>query len=206
MAIYLMPHSRSPRTSHGGQTYPEKEKVKPAVSQGHWMTNDLETQVLIPEFSMDPCAFKGTGAQLLPLVSSQGGGQFVLRNMPAVTCSSTGCSTAAQVPTQSLTDQGPGARSGAVISLLDHFRATEGKQDRWGPPVLLHRPFHGSRLKPAEPAQGPRYPPSPLTSACGTYLWVVCAELINCTELDQLLIDAERRIPQGTEQALIPRP
>lgn len=102
-----MPHSRSPRTSHGGQTYPEKEKVKPAVSQGHWMTNDLETQVLIPEFSMDPCAFKGTGAQLLPLVSSQGGGQFVLRNMPAVTCSSTGCSTAAQVPTQSLTDQGP---------------------------------------------------------------------------------------------------
>lgn len=49
--------------------------------------------------------------------------------------------------------------------------------------------------------QGPGYPLSPSASVGGTYLRVVGAELINRTELDELLIDAERGKPQGAEQA-----
>ena len=52
-----------------------------------------------------------------------------------------------------------------------------------------------------ERAQGPGSPPSPAASAGGTYLWIVGAEFVNCTELDELLIDAERRRPQGAERA-----
>lgn len=45
MKGYLMPHSRSPQTSHGDQTYPAKGKAKVAVSRNHQMTNDSETQI-----------------------------------------------------------------------------------------------------------------------------------------------------------------
>lgn len=34
MTTYLMPRNRSPQTSHGGQTYPEKETVNAVVSKG----------------------------------------------------------------------------------------------------------------------------------------------------------------------------
>lgn len=51
---------------------------------------------------------------------------------------------------------------------------------------------------------GPRAAPQPSASVCRAYLWVVGAQLINCTELDQLLVDAERRTAEGTEQALVP--
>lgn len=46
-------------------------------------------------------------------------------------------------------------------------------------------------------------PPQPAASVRRAYLWVVGAQLIDCTELDQLLIDAERTA-EGIEQALVP--
>ena len=61
-----MPHSRSLQTSHGGQTYPEKEKVKAAAKVE---VPSLSLPVDLP--GLESPAFKGTGAQLLALVSSQ---------------------------------------------------------------------------------------------------------------------------------------
>lgn len=134
-----MPHSRSPQTSHGGQTYPEKEKVKAAASEGYRMTKDLETQVCAPPTPVFPWiflawgapAFQVTGAQLLYLVSSREGGQFVSRNMRAVMCLPTGWPTAQQVHTQALTNQGPRGRCVTAVSLLDYFTAT-GSDKRHG--------------------------------------------------------------------------
>lgn len=59
---------------------------------------------------------------------------------------------------------------------------------------------------PETPAESGRaqVPSLNQASTWGTYLWVIGAQLINRTELDQLLIDAEREIPEGPEQALVP--
>ena len=54
--------------------------------------------------------------------------------------------------------------------------------------------------------QGHGSPPSRPASAGGTYFWIVGAEFINRAELDELLIDAERRKPQGAKRARGPWP
>lgn len=53
------------------------------------------------------------------------------------------------------------------------------------------------QVKPHGTSTGPRVSPSPSSSVCQMYLWVVGAKLVNGTELDQLLVDAEK-----TAQAL----
>lgn len=111
--------------------------------------------------------------------------------------------------TQAPTTQGPWARSVAAISLLDYFRATGAHAGE--PETELfsqHYCYTGLSVAPGRIQQSEHRalgsPPQPSACVCKAYLWVVGAQLIDCTELDQLLVDAERRTAEGTEQALVP--
>lgn len=123
----------------------------------------------------------------------------------------TGCAIRAQPSPPSVTGWGlgPGVSPQSLPGLFQSSGdSRQGSRELCSSAsTAATRAFQQLQAESSEVSTGPWVPsPQPSASAHGTYLWVVGAELVNCTELDQLLVDAERKMPEGTEQALVPWP